>query len=798
MLVFGNDVYVNGILMAPTIAAGETRTLNCDRCPQNRLLTVRRLADRDPDYKTPGLKLEMTFGAGPAAVRISTFQFTIANMPVGFLHNIRLDLLDAFARNASGLCSSGMPSAQPSADGRPACTDIDTRDASGFTCGARLAYLMGEGGKSERQARAVLATEFPNVCVACAHAPDLSGTASQGPPDPPNGAWLSAVTDALALQCESFSGTFVPAQDPAELCRRSGISIPLARHACARFAGISADLRLHTACLTDYCAVGASDLLDGQEDVLTGGATGSGTGGNAPVVLNCPSDTIVNATLYAQVPSLTFSTVSAFLSFLGGGAACLPRAPPAPPSQRQCAYVCKADDAPPRPPTLPSPSPAAPPPAPPPLAPRPSTAISIDLGGVRESECSTQLPLALEAMLAVSNAPVPRLSATIACSSLAARCGDRVAPNELCYYDARCSELSNSEDPHGHLGCNAGGLHWNCRFCGFGQYGAIPCPSSGGAGGVGGDSTGGAVTDTDDTEEVETRANATRTACVAFLAPTEGGAAVSGRRALQSTVCGAACCARVAEQLMSALQQASQRSELEARLGGTPIHGWSQLILEPPPSPPQLPPPPSASAGSRSPSSSSTPPPPVSSPPSLREDVAGPRPSIPALTSGVAGGGGDAGGMVVIAILLPLLVLCIAGGAVYHWHRRRTRMAGEPRPPTPSKVLSRVDLAQASPTATDSSRMSRQVRLSAVIGRPQGLSAPRAPLAERASLIESVAEVNASAYAEEVIANLSSDGRMAPDADGGQMAPQSSTTSLAHSDSMVSVQLEEEEGASRK
>mmetsp|Transcript_70923 Transcript_70923/g.221278 ORF Transcript_70923/g.221278 Transcript_70923/m.221278 type:complete len:147 (-) Transcript_70923:243-683(-) len=40
-------------------------------------------------------------------------------------------------------------------------------------------------------------------------------------------------------------------------------------------------------------------------------------------------------------------------------------------------------------------------------------------------------------------------------------------PEELCYYDESCSE-----DPpwHGGLGCNAGGVDQNCRFCGFKHY----------------------------------------------------------------------------------------------------------------------------------------------------------------------------------------------------------------------------------------------------------------------------------------------------------------------------------------
>ena len=44
---------------------------------------------------------------------------------------------------------------------------------------------------------------------------------------------------------------------------------------------------------------------------------------------------------------------------------------------------------------------------------------------------------------------------------------------EPCYFDARCNK---GGDPYGGLGCNAGG-HATCRFCGFGNYLQIPCPT---------------------------------------------------------------------------------------------------------------------------------------------------------------------------------------------------------------------------------------------------------------------------------------------------------------------------------
>ena len=63
----GDTVYVAGTILSPPLsAAGESRTVSCPLCPSNGLLTIRRLADDDPDYKTPGAKIQLTFGEGAA------------------------------------------------------------------------------------------------------------------------------------------------------------------------------------------------------------------------------------------------------------------------------------------------------------------------------------------------------------------------------------------------------------------------------------------------------------------------------------------------------------------------------------------------------------------------------------------------------------------------------------------------------------------------------------------------------------------------------------------------------------
>jgi hypothetical protein len=51
----------------------------------------------------------------------------------------------------------------------------------------------------------------------------------------------------------------------------------------------------------------------------------------------------------------------------------------------------------------------------------------------------------------------------------AAVCGR--GPTEPCYYDSACDDSSL-------LGCNAGGVGARCRFCGFGEFDAVPCPEA--------------------------------------------------------------------------------------------------------------------------------------------------------------------------------------------------------------------------------------------------------------------------------------------------------------------------------
>ena len=46
---------------------------------------------------------------------------------------------------------------------------------------------------------------------------------------------------------------------------------------------------------------------------------------------------------------------------------------------------------------------------------------------------------------------------------------------EMCFWDSRCG---SADDLFGGLGCNAGGAGQECRFCGFGPFAAVPCPTA--------------------------------------------------------------------------------------------------------------------------------------------------------------------------------------------------------------------------------------------------------------------------------------------------------------------------------
>ena len=97
----------------------------------------------------------------------------------------------------------------------------------------------------------------------------------------------------------------------------------------------------------------------------------------------------------------------------------------------------------------PSPPPLPPPTSPPPSAPDPSPPPP-----------TTPLP-----------SPPPKAPL---CGTITATPSCTGNTLELCYLDTRCK--FQESDPYGGLGCNAGGVGVECRFCGFGDFANIPCP----------------------------------------------------------------------------------------------------------------------------------------------------------------------------------------------------------------------------------------------------------------------------------------------------------------------------------
>ena len=371
--LFGDELHVNG--WRTTLAAsGETTSFACAGCPSNGLLTIRRLADDDPDYKTPGPKLEMRFGEGPSAVRLTAYKFSIANMPTGFLHNVKVELPEtllggaelgvmgaaageALVAAADGLCVSNASAATHNervpADAASApppaaldctwasCQEYESAAAAAAYCsihpgctveaadrtldsGGRrqrdrareLQSVNVGGGGTSRQSPPPPSPPPPSpsppepAAYACFRScPDAPSTAPPPPAsgaavDEPNGAWLPEVMTALITHCDSYSGDFTPAATPAELCAASGIDLHAAQLACARFAGCSRDEALYTACLTDYCAVGDSQLGDAQEDLLTSHDNATTPIADEALTITCPEGTTVNVPPVAAERSL--------------------------------------------------------------------------------------------------------------------------------------------------------------------------------------------------------------------------------------------------------------------------------------------------------------------------------------------------------------------------------------------------------------------------------------------------------------------------------------------------------------
>ena len=87
--VSAHDVYIDGVKIEPPLAPlGRFET-------EDGMLVVQRLADEDPSYRTPGPKLIFTFleyPGGSASIEIASWLFSTAQMPTGYLHNVRLSL----------------------------------------------------------------------------------------------------------------------------------------------------------------------------------------------------------------------------------------------------------------------------------------------------------------------------------------------------------------------------------------------------------------------------------------------------------------------------------------------------------------------------------------------------------------------------------------------------------------------------------------------------------------------------------------------------------------------------------
>ena len=104
VLVVGDDVYVDGMLVSPPLAPGETRQVG------NHAAQLSRLPDNDPDYKTPGMKLVIKTSDG---AEVSTWKWDTHHMPTAYLQNTRVQLPAGEEPGEVGTCSTKQPAPAP-------------------------------------------------------------------------------------------------------------------------------------------------------------------------------------------------------------------------------------------------------------------------------------------------------------------------------------------------------------------------------------------------------------------------------------------------------------------------------------------------------------------------------------------------------------------------------------------------------------------------------------------------------------------------------------------------------------
>ena len=437
VMVAGDVVYVDGVETA--IAEGETVT--------DGDLSVSRLPDDDPDYKTPGLKLTISMGDA----EVSTWKWDVDRMPTGYLQNVRLSLMpSAYASYPTGAC---------------------------------------------------------NGAAAAAVAATMSS----------NAAWISSKLDELASTCAiSDRATFTPAASAAEACELSTTSLHEAMLACTNFDTGSSN---YEACLFDFCATGGDALVEIQDDLAAAGTADTVCPSYATTVsqgadlrhgvgashLSDPSMTQVFEGVHTEaacceiaqryacsvnpvkVWQVSGSTCiiqrTAFLATAGSSAsqfafsvagtsvpdgepshifyaenpACRDDAGTAPCAEEQAAAVCTGNSA--------------------------ETCyfdivcktggLGCNAGGHSNCRFCGFGNYAAIACPGTALVTTVMTQVTVPGSCPQACTGN---PAEKCYHDADCLDPL-SDGYAGGLGCNAGGQGQNCRFCGFGTYSELSCPS---------------------------------------------------------------------------------------------------------------------------------------------------------------------------------------------------------------------------------------------------------------------------------------------------------------------------------
>ena len=419
--ISGNDAYVDGQLQSALPSTGGSASHTCSGCPGNGRLTVERLSDTDPDYRTPGPKIRFTFGEGYDSFVMTNWKFYIANMPTGYLNNARLSVpASARVGGESGLCEGSEAS-------MPQPTNAET----------------------------------------------------------PITAWPAGLLTQLRSQCNSYSGTYTPVTEPTALCTASSTPLAAAQTSCAKYAGLDSNVAYNACLIDYCGTGGSNLTSVQEDVIVDITEDGPAPSTPVTITCPLDTRPNTSSTFNWQGSSTTFASREVYLTAVRGGAACIPIMPPPSPPPPVPPPPPSLPPPPPQNPPPPSSPPmrclaneAAAVCAGPaePCFYDPSCADTFtdsqgghgcNAGGVSQlcRFCGFSNPGGETFMPCPGNSTVEVLVPIVVEDGTWCPTACTGNPTETCFADPSCA--------NGGVGCGAGG-RVGCRFCGFGPFSACP------------------------------------------------------------------------------------------------------------------------------------------------------------------------------------------------------------------------------------------------------------------------------------------------------------------------------------